>query len=205
MQIARALSSLVAAGLVLVPPALAQKEALVSKPPNVGEIAPDFELESCDGRQYKLSDAKDKIVVLEWINQDCPVSRSARPKLKETAEAYAKLGVVWLAIDSTNYQTPEQNDKYRKTHDLPYPILMDNDGKVGRAYGAKVTPHIFVIAKGKLVYAGAHDNQQQRRGREQPEYRNYVAEALDAILAGKDVPSPTTTPYGCPVKYKKEK
>ena len=208
MQTRRILSAIAAAWLVFAGASFAQEaEKKPAKPEEgvkIGRPAPDFELESCAGKAYKLSDYKDKIVVLEWINQDCPWSRKALPALKAAAEKYDKQGVVWLAIDSTHYQTAEKNAKYAKENELPYPILMDSDGKVGRRYGAKTTPHMFIINKGKLVYMGAHDSQKPGGRRKQPEYRSYVEEALDAVLAGKQVPSPATEPYGCTVKYKKK-
>ncbi len=208
MQTGRILSAIAAAWLVFAGASFAQEaEKKPAKPEEgvkIGQPAPDFELKSCAGKVYRLSDYKDKIVVLEWINQDCPWSRKALPALKAAAEKYAEQGVVWLAIDSTHYQTAEKNAKYAKEKELPYPILMDSDGKVGRRYGAKTTPHMFIINKGKLVCVGAHDNQKPSGRRKKAEYRNYVEEALDAVLAGKEVPSPVTEPYGCTVKYKKK-
>lgn len=164
----------------------------------VGKPAPDFTLKGTDGKTYKLSDYKDKTVVLEWINRDCPVSRARMPIMREMAARYAKKGVVWLAIDSTHYQKPENMAAYIKSNKLPYPVLMDPDGRVGRLYTARTTPHMFVIHKGTLVYAGAIDDGNNRRAGK----RNYVAEALDAVLAGKQPPIQRTRPYGCSVKYK---
>ncbi len=164
----------------------------------VGKPAPDFTLKGTDGKTYKLSDYKDKTVVLEWINRDCPVSRARMPIMRELARKYAEKGVVWLAIDSTHYQKPENMAAYIKANKLPYPVLMDPDGTVGRLYGARTTPHMFVIHKGTLAYAGAIDDGNNRRAGK----RNYVAEALDAVLAGKQPPIQRTRPYGCSVKYK---
>jgi peroxiredoxin len=117
--------------------------------------------------------------------------------MKELHKKYSEKDVVWLAIDSTHYQTAEKDAKYKKEKEIPYPILMDADGTVGRTYGARTTPHMFVIDKGTLVYSGAIDNGSPR----QRGSRNYVAEVLDALLAGKDVPIDTSKPYGCSVKY----
>jgi peroxiredoxin len=205
MQTRRRSFGIAAACLALVTLSVAQEaeEKKAKEPVKIGNPAPDFEIKSCEGKAYKLSDHKDKIVVLEWISQDCPWSRRALPALKATAEEYAKQGVVWFAIDSTHYQTAEKNAKYAKEKELPYPILTDSDGKVGRFYGAKTTPHIFIINKGKLVYMGAHDNDQVREQKKE-EHRNYVSEALDAVLVDKKVPSPVTVPYGCTVKYEKK-
>jgi peroxiredoxin len=186
---------LCAAFLLLSSSAFGQTAALGETPrPEIGKTAPDFELTGIDQKAYKLSDYKDKLVVLEWINQDCPVSRRYLPRMKELAKKYADKGVVWLAIDSTHYQTAAKDIEYHRQNGIPYPILMDTDGKVGRLYEAKTTPHMFVINKGTLVYDGAIDNQGDR---------NYVAEVLDALLVGKDVPLAKTQPFGCSVKYGK--
>lgn len=181
--------------LFLVPSsAVAQsKPAKEARTPEIGKPAPDFELTSTDGKKYKLSDYKDKVVVLEWFNQDCPFTRRYTPKMKELATKYAKKEVVWLAIDSTHYQTAAKDAEYRRKNGVPYPILMDTDGKVGRLYAAKTTPHMFVINRGTVAYNGAIDDQGSR---------NYVAEALMAVLAGKEVLLTKTQPFGCSVKYK---
>ena len=159
----------------------------------IGKTAPAFELKGSDGKTYKLSDYKDKVVVLDWFNKDCPVCKGAEPLLSATAEKYSKQGIVFLAVDSTKGRTAEDNVKYAADKKITRPILLDADGKVGHAYGAKTTPHIFIIDKtGNLVYMGDHDNQGDR---------NYIAESLDAILAGKPVPTANTKNYGCSVKY----
>ena len=112
--------------------------------------------------------------------------------------------MVFLGVESTHHRKPAENDRYVREVKFPYPILMDVDGKVGRLYGARTTPHMYVIAKGKLVYAGAiHNN--QRGQTKASDVRNYVDEALTALLAGKKVPLAETTPWGCSVKYRKEK
>jgi peroxiredoxin len=164
-----------------------QDGAEVSKP------APDFELKDLAGKTHKLSDYQDKIVVLEWWNQDCPVSRKYIPTMKKLAAKYAEKGVVWLGIDSTHYQTQAKNQQFVEKQAISYPILLDTDGKVGRQYGAKTTPHMFVINQGTLAYTGAIDNRGDR---------NYVDEALEAILAGRAVPLAKTQPFGCSVTYK---
>lgn len=165
----------------------------------IGKPAPDFTLTDIDGKTYTLSELKDKIVVLEWWNQDCPACQAAMPTAKEASKKLAEKGVVWLAIDSTHYQTVDNNRKYRDKNAISYPILMDSDGTVGRAYGAKTTPHMFVINRGTLVYAGAIDNGSFGK----PGDRVYVVEAVEEILSGKPVTLTETQPYGCSVKYKK--
>lgn len=162
----------------------------------LGEAAPDFTLKDVYGKAFKLSDFKGKIVVLEWISKDCPVSRGFHEKkiMQSTYGKYAGKGVIWLAIDTTHYVKPETNRVYAAEKNLAYPILHDPDGKVGRTYGARTTPHMFVIDKaGKLRYDGAIDD----RGK-----TNYVAAALDDLLAGRPVAKSRTEPYGCTVKYR---
>ena len=166
----------------------------------VGKAAPGFELKGIDGKTVKLSDLKDKVVVLEWFNMECPVCVKRMPVMEETSAKYAKQGVVWLAVDSTAVRKVEENVAFAKDKKIAYPILMDNDGKVGKAYGAKTTPHMFVINKGKLAYAGAIDDGNANEAGK----KNYVADALDSILAGKEVATGTTKSYGCSVKYKKD-
>ncbi len=161
----------------------------------IGKPAPDFELKGQDGKTYKLSDFKNQIVVLEWFNKDCPVVVEWRERMAKLQAAYAEKGVVWLAIDSSHMHTDKDNVEAAKDMKVHYPILSDFDGKTGHAYGARTTPHMYVIHKGTLVYMGAIA---ERKGD-----KNYVAEALDAILAGKPVQTSSTKPFGCSVKYKK--
>lgn len=169
-------------------------------PVEIGKDAPAFELKGIDDKTYKLSDYKDKVVVLEWCSKDCPFSNNKQGYLTKMLTLQKKYDgkVVWLGIDSHNAHTAKDVKEFAAAEKIPYPILMDTDGTVGRKYGAKTTPHIFIINKGKLVYMGApRDNKD--------ESRQYVADALDAVLAGKDVPLATTTSWGCTVKYRDEK
>lgn len=202
MQPKFALVTLFVAALAIIP--LSAQEAETGKPEpavRIGQPAPDFTLLDCEGNKHTLSDYKDKIVVLEWVNQQCPWSVKAVPVVKEIRGKYAKDSVVWLGIESTHNRKPEENIQYAKDHELGFPILMDNDGRVGRLYQAKTTPHLYVINKGKLVYMGAlHNNQQGPR--QESEVRHYVDEAIRAVLDGKDVPVAETTAWGCTVKYK---
>jgi peroxiredoxin len=167
----------------------------------VGQAAPDFALLDSEGKQRKLSDYSGKVVVLEWLSQQCPWSRKALPIMKDLRKKYDGKGIVWLGLDSTNGRKPEENVQYTKDQGLDFPILMDTEGTVGHLFGARTTPHVFVINKGKLVYAGALNNNQQG-DKKADEVRNYLDEALTAVLAGKDVPAAETTPWGCGVKYK---
>lgn len=169
----------------------------------VGEMAPSFTLKDEAGNEVSLADFKGKVVVLEWLNPDCPfvVRHYKAGTMKNLATSYGAKGVVWLTINSTNYMDAEANAKFKAANQLPYPILVDQDGAVGHLYDAKTTPHMYIIdGAGKLVYVGAIDDD-PRGGSEKP--ANYVAAALDEVLAGSAVTTAETTPYGCSVKYKK--
>jgi peroxiredoxin len=170
---------------------------------NVGDSAPDFTLLDTEGKSVSLSDFEGKIVVLEWLNPDCPyVKRHYKAgTMTRLASAYAGKGVVWLTINSTNYMDAAANAKFKEANDLPYTILVDQSGKVGHLYDAKTTPHMYIIdGGGKLVYIGAIDD--DPRGNKGEPVTNYVAAALDEVLAGKAVTTAETKPYGCSVKYR---
>jgi peroxiredoxin len=172
---------------------------------DVGDIAPAFRLADAKEHEVSLKDFKGEIVVLEWVNPDCPfVKRHYKEgTMKELVSAYGDRGVVWLTINSTNYMDRAVNASFAEAEGIEWPILVDQDGTVGHAYGAATTPHMFVIdTSGKIVYEGAIDD--DPRGDKEAEARvNYVADALDELLAGKVVSTPETKPYGCSVKYKK--
>ncbi|MGD2093909.1 MAG: redoxin domain-containing protein [Phycisphaerales bacterium] len=167
--------------------------------------APDFELSSFDGKQIRLSDYRGKIVVLEWMNTECPFSRyhyETKNTMVALANKYKNKNVVWLAINSTNHTTPEANKTFASKHKLPYVLLDDRPGKVGRLYGAETTPHIFIInTNGRIVYEGAIDNSPMGKNKEG--IVNYVDNALAELTAGKAVSTAKTKPYGCTVKYAK--
>ena len=170
-----------------------------------GRKAPQFTLKSFAGKQLSLSDYKGKIVVLEWFNDECPFVKYHYDKVStmvELASKYKDKNVVWLAINSTSHTTPEQNKDFVAKHNLPYPILDDRPGKVGRAYGATNTPHIYIIdTKGNIVYEGAIDNSPNGKTPAGKEMINYVDKALAELSGGKRVSTPKTKPYVCTVKY----
>ena len=165
--------------------------------------APGFELNSFDGKTVNLSDYRGKIVVLEWFNMECPFSRyhhETKNTMVDLAEKYKNKNVVWFAVNSTNHTTPQANKTFIEKHKLPYPILDDRSGKVGRAYGAKTTPHIFVInPRGRIVYEGAIDDSPM--GQKKEGVINYVDIVLDELTTGKPVSISSTKSYGCTVKY----
>ena len=169
----------------------------------VGDAAPAFTLADSAGNEVSLSDFSGKVVVLEWLNPDCPfVKRHYEAgTMKTLATRYGGEGVVWLTINSTNYMDAAANAKFKADNGLPYAILVDQSGEVGHLYGAATTPHMYIIdGNGKLVYIGAIDDD-PRGTTESP--NNYVAAALDEVLAGNAVTTAETKPYGCSVKYKK--
>ncbi|MGC8840653.1 MAG: thioredoxin family protein [Candidatus Sumerlaeaceae bacterium] len=170
---------------------------------DVGEKAPDFALPDVHGTTHTLSQFRGKIVVLEWTNPTCPfVKRHYKAgTMKKLAEKYAAKDVVWLAIDSSHFATADADKAWQKEQNISYPVLLDPSGSVGQAYGAKTTPHMFILNKqGSVAYTGAIDD--DARG-EKSEPRNYVDEALAALVAGKQPEVTSTSPYGCSVKYKK--
>jgi peroxiredoxin len=170
----------------------------------IGATAPDFTLADLTGKQHHLADYRGRVVVLEWINPNCPFSRRHAEEGTMTRTAAAHANVVWLAINSTDkkhkdFLSSEQHASYGKEHGIAYPVLYDSDGKVGHAYGASTTPHMFVIDEGgKVIYRGAIDDDSYGRAKTRV---NYVDAALTAHAAGKPVEPASTTSYGCSVKY----
>lgn len=172
--------------------------------PEASKKGPEFTLKSFDGKEVSLSDYKGKIVVLEWFNDECPYVRyhyDTVHTMVELANKYKAKNVVWLAINSTNHTTPQQNKDFAAKHNLPFPILDDRPGNVGRAYGATNTPHMFIIdKKGNIAYKGAIDNNTSIDANKK-DVINYVDRALTELTSSKAVSTPKTKPYGCSVKY----
>ena len=172
----------------------------------IGKAAPDFTLKDQDGKTVKLADLKGKVVVLEWFNQGCPyvVKHYKTTKtMNATADKYKDKDVVWLAINTTG-KTDAENKETAQAWNITRPILNDTTTSVAQAYGAKATPHMYVIDKeGKLAYMGAIDDDPSESAEKGDKAVNYVAKALDEVLAGKPVSTPETKAYGCGVKYKK--
>lgn len=175
-----------------------------------GQPAPDFTLTDQTGTPRKLSDAKGKYVVLEWYNKDCPfVRRHYNAKnMQGLQKKYAAKGVVWYSIDSAadgkeGYLTPKAAAKTMKKSGMASTaLLLDSKGEVGRLYGAKTTPHMFILdPKGNLIYMGAIDDRPSTDPADLKGAHNYVSAALDAAMSGKPVETPVTQSYGCSVKY----
>jgi peroxiredoxin len=185
----------------------AARERMVrpERPQRRGRRAPDFELKSFDGQTVSLAQYKGRAVVLEWFNMECPFSKyhyETKPTMVDLARKYKDKEVVWLAVNSTNHTTPEVNLAFAKKHKLPFPILDDRSGRVGRAYGARTTPHIIIVDKdGVIAYNGAIDSAPLGKVKEGVEAVNYVDQALAQLTAGQKVSTPATPPYGCSVKY----
>lgn len=216
--------SLIAAGAVALafagaPSALAQKEAAKEQPAKetkkeakksdaakVGDRAPDFSLFDTEGKEHKLSSLAGKVVVIEWFNPDCPIVKNyhaSNKTMKDLYGTYSKKDVVFFAINSgaagEQGAGKDRNTKAKKDYTIDYPVLLDEAGTTGKAYGAKVTPTIVIVTKvGTIAYAGAVDDDfKTGQGK-----TNYVAKALDELLAGKPVTTKETKADGCAVKYK---
>jgi peroxiredoxin len=176
----------------------------------VGTPATDFSLRDLGGNEVKLASYKGKVVVLEWFNPGCPFVRRSHTvgSLVDTARRHAKDGVVWLAINSgapgKEGNAPAMNTEAARSWSMTYPILRDEAGTVGKAYGATNTPNMFVIDKtGTVVYGGAIDNSPDGEGQSPQGGKlvTYVEAALADVAAGRAVQTAVTRPYGCSVKY----
>ncbi|MFM9926083.1 thioredoxin family protein [Variovorax sp. H27-G14] len=179
--------------------------------PVVGQQAPDFVAVDTTGAKHKLSDFAGKFVVLEWTNPGCPFVRKhyGSGNMPATQKAATDKGVVWLAINSTeraatDYLKADALDAWMKSQKgSPTAVLMDEDGVIGQVYGARTTPHIFIIdPKGMLVYAGGIDSIASARVDDIKTATNYVNQALGEAFGGKPVSTASTRPYGCSIKYK---
>ena len=177
----------------------------------VGSPAPDFELSDTEGNRVKLSSLRGKPVVLEWFNPECPFVKRSHEKgsLVGTAARHTKSGVTWLAINSgapgKQGHGVDKNRAAKASFNMNHPILLDEDGVVGKAYGAARTPHMFVIdEKGVLLYAGAIDNSPDGEGESPSDGQlvNHVDAAIADVKAGRPVAKAETEAYGCSVKYK---
>lgn len=179
--------------------------------PSVGQAAPDFTLTDTSGKPVRLSDFKGKHVVLEWVNPGCPYVRKhySSANMQGTQKEATGKGVVWLAINSTetqhhDYLAPDKLAGWMTQQKAaPTRTLMDAEGKVGQAYGARTTPHMYIVnPQGQLIYAGGIDSIPSARPADIEKATNYVKVGLAEALAGKPISAATTAPYGCSIKYK---
>jgi peroxiredoxin len=184
--------------------ASASADVAVNKP------APDFTLSDTNGKTVKLSQFKDKHVVLEWLNHDCPFVKKhyGSSNMQSLQKKYTSKGVIWLSVISSakgkqGSSTSEAINKLTSEKKAnPTAVLLDSDGTVGKLYGAKTTPHMFVInPKGLLVYAGAIDDKPSTDVEDVVAAKNYVSAALDESMAAKPITTASTQSYGCSVKY----
>lgn len=196
----------VAAGLL----AAAASVAIAAE---VGKPAPDFSLTDIHGKTHSLSAYKGRTVVIEWTNPECPIvvkhydKSGNMPKLQKEATSS---GVVWLQVNSGHkgaqgdFAPAEVEEWMKKNGVASTAYVRDQDGKVGKMYDARTTPHMFVVnAEGTLVYAGGIDSIQSGNPADIAKATNYVREALADLKAGQPVRTPSAKPYGCNVKYGK--
>lgn len=176
----------------------------------VGKAAPAFTAKDTKGQEHSLSDFKDKVVVLEWVNHQCPfVKKHYSSKNMQKLQAdYTGKGVIWLTVNSSAegkqgyLEASKLGEKVAAEGSKATATLVDTNGTVGKAYGAKVTPHMMIIAKdGTLAYSGAIDSKSSTDAADIESSDPLFANALDAVLAGKEVANAKNEPYGCGVKY----
>jgi hypothetical protein len=175
-----------------------------------GNQAPNFTGNDSNGKPHSLSDYNGKYVVLEWASQGCPYDQRhyINGSMEAVQQKWTGKGVVWLSIISSapgqeGFVSPEEENRYiRKTHASPTAAILDPSGTIGRLYRAKTTPHMFVIdPSGKVIYAGAIDDNPTWDLSDHTPARNYVDEALTESMNGQPIRVQSTRPYGCSVKY----
>lgn len=176
----------------------------------IGKPAPDFTLTDTNGKTVALADFKGKFVVLEWTNFDCPFVKKhyGTGNMQQLQKTYTGKDVVWLTINSSapgkqgNYVPEKWNNMIKEKGAAPTAFLLDPERTVAKLYGAKTTPHMFIIDnKGILIYMGAIDDKATFAPEDVKDAKNYVQLTLDAAMAGKEVELKTTQSYGCAVKY----
>ena len=177
----------------------------------VGQKAPDFTLTDTNNAAHSLSQYAGKYVVLEWVNPDCPFVKKhyESGNMQNLQKELRGKDVIWLSICSSaegkqgHYSAAEWNKMTAEKKAAPNAVLLDADGKVGTLYGAKTTPHMYVVnPKGVLSYMGAIDDKPSTKVEDVAGTKNYVRSAVDELMAGKKVKKSQTQPYGCGVKYK---
>ncbi len=179
--------------------------------PAVAAAAPGFTGTDSNGRQVGLAQFAGKPVVLEWTNDGCPYVRKwyNSGAMQDLQRQAAAMGAVWLSVVSSPpgeqgyVESAAANELTRSRNAAPAHVLLDPEQRIARAYGATVTPHMFIIdAKGVLVYSGGADSIPSTRQEDLARATPYVKEALAALAAGRPVANPVTRPYGCVVKYR---
>jgi hypothetical protein len=202
-------SSSIAAAALLATTSQAWAQAAAAA--TVGQAAPNFSAKDVNGKTVSLADFKGKTVVLEWVNPGCPYVRKHYDggNMQGTQQDAVAKNVVWLAVNSTgtdhpDYLAPSKLAAWMKEKKAPAThTLMDEDGKIGKAYGARTTPHLYIIdGKGMLVYAGGIDSIPTASAADIPKATNYVKVSLSEMAGGKQLSNSVTRAYGCSVKYK---
>lgn len=178
--------------------------------PTINQPAPAFQAKDADGNLRSLAEFKGKVVVLEWHNPGCPYVQKhyGSGNMQNLQQKATAEGVVWLTVDSgapgeQGYLEGASAKAWKaKNHAHSTDLLLDHDGKIGRLYGARTTPHMFVIDKtGRLVYMGGIDDRPYTDPESLRGAKNYVSLALADLKAGRPIADPVTRPYGCSVKY----
>lgn len=195
---------------ILVAACLAFASVAAGAAAQVGQPAPAFTATDASGRTVNLADFKGRHVVLEWVNPECPFVRKHydSANMQGTQQDAVAKGAVWLTVNSTapehgEYKTPAVMARWMQEHKAAATAtLMDGDGRIGRAYGARTTPHLYIVdPQGTLVYAGGIDSKPSANPADIAGATNYVKAALAEVRAGKPISQPTTRPYGCSIKY----
>jgi peroxiredoxin len=177
----------------------------------VDAVAPNFTLQDSNGKTVQLSDYKGKYVVLEWTNHLCPFVKKhyESDNMQALQRQYTGQDVVWLSIISSAkgkqgyVDGAEANALSTKRNATPSHVLFDESGEIGKLYGAKTTPHMYIIdPAGTLRYGGAIDSIRSANPADIPKSTNYVSESMNSLLAGQAVANKLTPPYGCSIKYK---
>ena len=175
-----------------------------------GAPAPGFTLNDTAGKPLQLADFRGRFVVLEWTNPECPFVQKhyVSGNMQELQKEWGAKDVVWLSINSTNASHPEHKtpaemaDWMRAQGAAQKATLLDGTSATGKAYGARTTPQMVVVdPAGRLIYNGAIDDRRSSNPADAKVANNYVRAALTEAMAGKPVTTPSTTPYGCSVKY----
>ena len=189
---------------------VASTALFAAESPAVGTTAPDFSVTDSKGKTQSVSQYKGKYVVLEWFNPECPFVKKhyGSGNMQKLQEEFTGKGVVWLSIDSSaagkegHLTAEEANQKMTEWKTKQTALLLDANGKAGQSYGAKNTPHMFVInPEGKIIYEGAIDSKASANPADITGATNYVKVALEESMGGKPVTMANTKPYGCSVKY----
>ena len=175
-----------------------------------GQTAPAFSATDVNGKTVSLADFKGKYVVLEWNNPSCPfvIKHYSSGNMQALQKRFGADNVAWLAVNSTaemhsDYMAPDKLAAwFKQQNSAPTAVLMDTKGDLGRAFGAKVTPHMYVVdSKGTVIYAGAIDDKRSANPADVKSATNYVVAALTDARSGKPVATAASNAYGCTIKY----